>query len=296
MLGVRTPPIEGKPGINVFGEDLPARKPDDAKLEHGPNVQFVSSANEYRSLVHGIFVHERHRIDVNPELIVNGHVGLESGNITYDGNVRISHNVERAALVSATGDVEVGGTIESGNVRVGGSLTVRNGVNTKRDGMINVNGDLFSTYIDNSVLTAFGSVIVHKSALNSKIICYGDLTLSGRGSVLTGGEATVFGSLSSDNIGSKLGVPTKIYMGQHDRNMQYYKIHIKEMEEIERDYEKLRDDVLKIKNYVQRMRGKIPVDKQAQFRTVYKKYKHQVELRERIHSPGGGVSRIALQS
>ena len=284
VLARVTPPVPGEPGIDVFGEQIPSPPPKEPELEAGPNVGFRSSSNEYVAQVHGIFVHNNQRIDVNPVLNIRGDVGLESGNVTYDGNVKIGNNIERGSIVSATGDVEVGGTIESGTVRCGGSLTVRKGINTRRDEMVTVNGDIYATYIDNSNVTANGTLIVSKSIIASHIICYSDINLSAKGSALTGGEITCYGSLSADSIGNRTGIPTRIYLGLHHKNLQYYKLHLKEMEEIEREYERMRDEVIKIKNYIQRMRGKIPVGKQASFQATYKDYKHQVELRDRIQA------------
>ncbi|MCB1315068.1 MAG: DUF342 domain-containing protein [Leptospiraceae bacterium] len=282
VVARRIPPIPGKPGMNIFGEDAEPEPPADPQLNCGPNIRLNSATNEYAAIVRGIFINDKERIDVNPVLTVPANVGLDSGNVTYDGNVKIGNTIERAALVSATGDVEVGGMIESGNVRVGGSLTVHKGINTRREGMINVNGNCYSTYIDNSNLTVAGSIIVFKSVIASHIICYGDMTLSGKGSTLSGGELHLFGSLSADTVGNRTGIVTRIYLGVHEKYMQYYKVHVKELEHAEKDFEKLRDDVLKIKNYITRARGKIPVEKQAQFRQIYKKYKEQVELRERL--------------
>ncbi|MCR9144739.1 MAG: FapA family protein [bacterium] len=282
VLAKLTPPTAGKPGIDIFGQEIKPPEPATPELEDGPNVSFVPGSNEYIAREHGIFIHENNRIDVNPVLIVPGSVGLESGNVHYDGTVQIGGNIERAAMVSAIGDVEVGGAIESGEFRSGGSLTVKKGINTKREHMVRVGGDLQAVYVDNSNLTVDGHVVVHKSVITSQIVCYGDISVTGSGSALSGGEIYAFGSVSADFIGNRTGVLTKIYLGDHQKNKQYYQLHIKELEQVEKDLEKLKEKVVKIKQYVQRMRGKIPVQKQAEFRVIYKAYKDQVELRERV--------------
>ncbi len=282
VLAKLTPPVPGKAGIDIFGHETKPPAPGMPELDDGPNVSFVPGSNEYIAREHGIFIHENNRIDVNPVLIVPGSVGLESGNVHYDGTVQIGGNVERASMVSAIGDVEVGGAIESGEFRSGGSLVVKKGINTKREGMVRVGGNLQAVYVDNSNLTVEGHVVVHKSIIASQIVCYGDVSVTGTGSALSGGEVFAYGSVSADFVGNRTGVVTKIYLGDHQKNKQYYQLSIKELEQVEKDLEKLKEKVVKIKDYVQRMRGKIPVQKQAEFRVIYKAYKDQVELRERV--------------
>ena len=277
------PPKEGNPGRNVFGDEVKPNPPHVPNVEDGPNVSFVPGSNEYVARVHGIFVQDGDRIDVNPVLIIGNHVGLETGNITYDGNVRIGGNVERSALVSATGDVEIGGAVESGDVRTGGNLNVKKGINTKREGRIHVGGDLQTVYLDNASIEVDGHIVVYKSIITSDVIGYGDVSVTGQGGAISGGELYAFGSVSADVIGNKSGIVTKIYLGDHHKNMRYYQTHLKELEDVEKDLEKLKEKVVRIKQYVQRMRGKIPVDKQAEFRVIYKQYKEQVELRERVN-------------
>ncbi|MEQ9367180.1 MAG: FapA family protein [Leptospirales bacterium] len=282
VLAKFTPPVPGKPGIDIFGHETKPPEPAMPELDDGPNVSFVPGSNEYIAREHGIFIHENNRIDVNPVLIVPGSVGLESGNVHYDGTVKIGGNIERASMVSAIGDVEVGGAIESGEFRSGGSLTVKKGINTKREGMVRVGGNLQAVYVDNSNLTVDGHIVVHKSIIASQVVCSGDISVTGSGSALSGGEAFAFGTVSADFIGNRTGVVTKIFLGDHQKNKQYYQLSIKELEQVEKDLEKLKEKVVKIKDYVQRMRGKIPVQKQAEFRVIYKAYKDQVELRERV--------------
>lgn len=276
------PPEAGVAGMDVFGHEVKPPEPKRADIDDGPNVQIIPGTNEIVARVRGIFVQEKKRIDVNPVLQLPGNVGLDSGNVHYDGHVRIGNTIERAAEAYCSGDMEVGGAIESGQVRVGGGLFVRKGINTRHEGNIHVGGDLQSVYVDNSIITVEGSIKVYKSIISSQVLCYGDIHVSATNSALSGGEVTVYGSIDADFIGSKTETPTRIHLGLHVKNMQYYKVHLKELEDTEREHEKLRDDVARIKNYITRMRGQIPTAKQAEFRAVYHRYKDIVELRERL--------------
>ncbi len=284
VLAKRIPATAGQPGIDVFGKEVAPPKPFDPPLDDGPNISYIPGSGEYIARIRGVFVHNGDAIDVNPVLIVTGNVGLESGNLNYDGHVRIGGTIERGSEAVASGDMEVGGGVESGTVRVGGSLYVKKGINTRQEGVVRVSGSLESIFIDNSALYVEGDVRVFKSITASHITTLGAVSLSASQSTLTGGEVIAFGGVAADIIGSRTETPTRLVIGEHQKNMQYYKVHLKQLEDVEKEHEKIRDDVAKIKNYITRMRGKIPVDKQAAFRAVYKRYKEHVDLRERLQA------------
>lgn len=282
VLARFTPPIEGKSGTDVYGDEIkprPARKP---VLEAADNVKFKPETNEYVATKHGIFVKGERKIAVSPVLVIPASVGLSSGNVNYDGNVKIGGNVERGSMVSCYADCDVGGMVETGDMRVGGTLRVQKGINTRQEGMLNVGGNLQTTYVENTTATVEGSLIVQKSIINSKLVCYADLIMTTRGATITGGEILIFGSVTTDVLGNKTEIPTRLIVGAHHKNTMYYDLTRKELDKVEKDFEKKVEEINKIKQYVQRMRGKIPVDKQAALRVKYREYKEMTELRERL--------------
>jgi uncharacterized protein (DUF342 family) len=282
VLAHVTPPTPGENGWNILGEEVAPPDPAKPQIKAGDNVKFLPDKNDFVAAIHGIFVREKETIAVSPVLGIPGNVGLSSGNVTYDGNVKIGGNIERGSMVSCLGDLEVGGMIESNQVRTGGSIKVRKGINARRDGIISAGGNIQSVYVENSDLTLDGSLIVEKSIVSCKIVCYGDILVTARSSTITGCEIQCFGSVACDTLGSSAETPMRIELGAHYRNHQYYELHARELEEVERDLEKKTEEINKIKIYVQRMRGKIPVDKQAAFRVRYNEYKAAIELRQRV--------------
>ena len=276
------PPVPGQPGTNVFGEDVEPPEPAKPQIETGPNVSLVPGTNQFVARVKGIFIAGKDRIDINPVLEVTRNVGLESGNINYDGNVRIGGNIERGASVSATGDVEVAGIVESGDIRTGGSLRSRKGFNTRKEKNITVGGNMQATYIDNSAAIVEGDVIAERSIVQSRIICYGNVLLTLAGSTITGGELVAFGNITVGVLGNKTETPTRIWIGTHYKNMEYYKLSVKELEKAERDVARKTELVEKIKVFVQRARGNIPAEKKAEMRIQFREYQEAVALVQRI--------------
>lgn len=284
VLARRIPPEPGQPGITVYGEDAPPPEPFDPQLDAGPNVSLVPGSNQYIARIKGIFVHGKDRIDVSPVLEVPRNVGLESGNINYEGNVRIGGNIERGATVLALGDIDVGGIIESGDIRSGGSLKAGNGINTRKEKSISVGGNLQATYVDNTAAVVDGDIIVERSIVQSRIVCYGSALLTLPGSTLTGGELILYGSLNAGILGNKTETPTRIWIGAHYKNMEYYKLSVKELEKAERDLARKTETVEKIKVFVQRARGNLPADKKAELRVQFREYQEAVALVQRIQA------------
>ncbi len=276
------PPVPGSPGTNIFGEEVAPPDPSKPDIETGPNVSLVPGTNQFVARVKGIFIRGKDRIDINPVLEVAKNVGLESGNINYDGNVRIGGNIERGASVAASGDVEVAGIVESGDIRTGGTLRSRKGLNTRKEGTVTVGGNLQATYVDNSAAIVEGDVIVERSLVQSRIICYGNVHTVTAGSTITGGELVVFGNVTVGVLGNKTETPTRIWIGAHFKNMEYYKISVKELEKAERDLARKTEQVEKIKVVVQRARGNIPADKKAEMRIQFREYQEAVALVQRI--------------
>lgn len=275
LLAREHPAIPGRAGLNIYGKEVLPAEPATDLISIGKNVVKLAGTDpwqDYGARVHGIFVHNGTFIDINPELLIPGNVGLESGNVDYDGNVKIGRNIERGAKAHCLGDMKVGGMIESGDVRVGGSLLVSNGINAGREKLLHARGDLQAYYIDNSKVFVDGSIEVKRSINASEIICMSDLVVADKQSNICGGELYVFGSLSVASVGNRAETPTRIILGNHIKNIEILK-RLRHDREIQQEkFLHAREELVKIKNYVTRMRGKIAVEKRLQFRDIAANY------------------------
>lgn len=282
LLARLIPPAPGEVGFNVMGEEIPPPPLREPELRAGDNVRFDPATGEYRALKNGIFIRGDDVVSVSPVLEVSGNVGLSSGNIDYEGNVRVTGNLERGAALKCAGDCEVIGMIESHDVVTGGSLRVRKGINNRREGISKIEGNLSAVYVENSGLLVGGSVLVEKSIIGCDLVALGDIVLSGRQSTISGGELIAYGSVGADIVGSRAEAPTKITLGFHHTNQLLYQKYSIKLEEAERLNEKKLEKIHKIKIYIQRMRGKVPVDKQAAFRAEFKEYKQAILVRDKL--------------
>ena len=267
-------PVHGEAGMNIYGDQVMPAEAKNPRLDAGMNVSIVSKGtfNEYVANVKGIVSNNNKIIEVNPVLTISGSVGLESGNIKYDGDVEIRGSVERGSSVIASGNISVGGMIESGSIKVGGDLTVGGGINTKSEGRILVKKNLISVYVDNSKLFINGEVTVDRSITISNIITHGHIFLKDQHSAISGGEILCYESIAADIIGSKAEIPTIITIGTHyERNRVMVEMS-KELETTKKEFERLTDEMQKMKLFVQRMRNKITDEKREEFRLKIQEY------------------------
>lgn len=267
-------PKDGETSINIFGAELVPREPVRPKLDAGQNVSVIegSEYKEYFSEVKGVFRKTQKSIEVDPVLRIKGSVGIETGNIRYDGDVEIRGNIERGSSVIAKGNIHVGGIIESGEIRASGSLYVNGGINTKGEGRILVKQGLEAGYIDNAKLFVDGDLFIDKSITICNLITHGNIFLKDPHSSINGGEIMAYGSINANTIGNRAEIPTIITLGVHYERNKRLKQLLEEFEKIQGDIEKIGDDIQKLKIYVQRMRNKITDEKKEELRVKIQEY------------------------
>lgn len=122
--------VPGTDGENVFGKPVPAKKVRDVVVRLGKNVEMIgndivakisgSPAIDWR----GQYV----KIDVRHELVHHGDVDLASGNIRFDGNLKIFGNVKPSMYLSAVGEIFIGGTVTKSTVHSQRSIEISKNV------------------------------------------------------------------------------------------------------------------------------------------------------------------------
>jgi uncharacterized protein (DUF342 family) len=279
-------PVRGEAGFNIHGIEIPPREPASPTIDAGDNVRIEEREGfkEFFANTKGVFIRKGKSISVSPVLHIEKSIGLETGNIDYDGDIIVKENIERGSSLAATGNVTVGGMVESGEIRIGGSFRVKSGINTKNEGRILVKQNLTSGYIDNSKIFVGGDITVEKSITISSIITHGGIILTGNHCAISGGNIISYGSIKADYIGSKGEIPTVLTIGLHYEKSMRLKHLSDDLEKTKRDFERLTDEIQKIRLYVQRMRNKITDDKREELKLKLQEYKATKELAEKLEA------------
>lgn len=200
------PPTEGTPGVDVYGEEIPAPVGRTTSLRVGRNVELEEEGRLARSTAGGLVQFRGAILEVSPTFVVQGDVNLRSGNIRFNGDVVVHGDVLENFIVEATGDVLIQKTVDKATVHADGNVVVQGGVHGKDGVDVRAGGDLTVRHAENATLSAGANVFVTHSAVHS-VIKGRDVTIGkgGKG-YMRGGEITATGNVVIANLGSS-GTP-----------------------------------------------------------------------------------------
>lgn len=219
------PPTPGSPGFTVTGQTLPTVPGRPAKFVAAEGVELAADQLHILAARAGMPVEIPGGIRVDNVYQIK-QVNLETGHVEFDGSVIVHGDVCEMMKVVATGDVIVGGSVQSARIEAGGDLTVRNGVighqRTDEDELFNsedltcellANGRMQLGYAQYARLKSGRGIYVDKQLLHCLITTATELVIGkegARNSNLIGGIARVRERVVCGNYGTDAFVPTQI--------------------------------------------------------------------------------------
>ena len=212
VLARKIPPVPGKMGKAVTGEDLSPRVPKEAKLRAGKNCTLTDDELMVVATGKGEPRLEGGTIHVITNYVVDGDVDFSVGNIDFEGDVEVRGDVKNKFVVKATGNVHVKGAVDGGTVVAGRDIIVARGV--RQNAVLDAGGDMLVSFMESSQARARGRLTVEEDLLFSDIEVGTECKISG---ALVGGECRVDVMLSVKTIGSKMGTPTTVLLTPRDK-------------------------------------------------------------------------------
>ena len=204
------PPIPGEEGIDVFGQRLAVHQGRSFRIKTGKGVRI-----EGQKLVadtDGRIRFSKNTISVDHVLVVEGSVGLGTGNVDHPGALIVKQNIEAESKVSTKGSIDVDGYVEDAEIIAGGDLSVKGGIIGEPGRKIRVKGDVHAKFLKNVDLEADGDVV----AINGLEQC----TVKTRGRIIVpngrivGGETIALMGIDVGEIGSEACVKTYVTTGK----------------------------------------------------------------------------------
>ena len=120
--------------------------------------------------------------------VVNGDANYLTGNIIYDGSVRVKGNVEDDVIIDAKGDVIVEGYVQGAYVSSGNNVVVVGGVNAGDKGYIAAQKTVYGDYFENANVYAYENVeanYIMNSQINAGVLVKAKGMICG-GNVISG--------------------------------------------------------------------------------------------------------------
>lgn len=262
VLVTKKPLTNGVEGKTVTGKVIPTKPGKDITIKAGKNTELIDNNTTLIATINGHVVDQNGKISVLPIYEVPGDVNLSTGNVDFVGNVVVNGNITEGFIVKSQGDVEVRGSISGGSVLAQGHLQVKNGIQGMGKGIINVEGNIFTKFIENGTVVAKGDVIVGEAIMHSKVSAGGNVMVGGRKGVIVGGLVRAGQEITAKIIGSNLSTNTELEAGVHPELRERYNKAKAELEATTVNLDKTQKAFTLLKNMEQTY-GELPTDKKA---------------------------------
>ena len=249
-------PTSGEPGQTIVGKVIPAKPGKNVtfatKLEgvtiapNDPNM-LVSQINGYPVLV-------KDGVNVEPVYVVKN-VDLHTGNVAFDGTVRVSGDVHTGMTVKASGDIYVDGMVEDAILDAGGDIVIKGGVvggteqhkqqADKTRVAIRCNGSCTARFVQNTNISAGDGIFIHDIAMLSELSAGHQIIVGekgGRKGSIIGGVARAALLVKAQAIGSPNYVKTVIIAGADQVLHERLNVAVKTREASEKKF----NDIIKI--------------------------------------------------
>ncbi len=225
-LAKKIPLTQGVPGFTVTATPLPPVPGNDVELVVGEGTS-LSAKNK------NILISEKVGL---PKLINNGmevdevykikEVTVATGNINFTGSVIIDGDVTEGMKVTASGDITVGGFVESATLESGGNITIAGGIIGRKhdvekteitDVIMSVNisakGSIFAKYGQYAQISCGQDIRIENQLLHSILDIDGRLWIGSEeraNGKLIGGYTKAATSVHAGMIGATAGSNTVI--------------------------------------------------------------------------------------
>jgi len=221
VLMRRIPAKQGWPGTDVLGKSIPVPRVPDAGYARGlTGVAFdENDPNVLRAAISGSPVVVHHGVKVNPVIEIDA-VDLSTGNIEFDGALRVRGDIKRNMNVQVSGDVIVQGAVEAANISAGGNITVEGGIIGHDGGAqevsVSCKGTLQARFVNHAKISAGVDVVVEREIVNSEVLAGGQVSVGVPGATrggIAGGRCCALTLVRAPRLGTPGGIATHVQVG-----------------------------------------------------------------------------------
>lgn len=266
----RVPPTSGTAGETVLGQVIPALP--------GKGVMFAANLSGVAfdpadpdvlaATITGQPVQVKNGVMVEPTYITPV-VDLSTGNIVFEGTVKVQGDVHAGMTIRATGDIHIAGTVEAATLDAGGDIAVLGGVIGRMDtrekdsaepvSHVRCSGSFNARFVQNAQIEADDGIFIDEMVMQSDLSAGNQIVVGKTGSSkghVVGGTALAGLLVKAQVIGSPSHIRTVVSVGINPRQHELIRQLAREREE----REKALDDVARVIVFAAQNPGRIPAD------------------------------------
>lgn len=260
VLAVMKPDVPGTAGTDIFGRSIAPNKAKRLVFKYGRNISVAPDGLSIVSDVDGHVTLEGDKVFVSNVLeLVN--VDASTGDINYEGNVKVSGNVQAGFSIKASGNVDVNGIVEGATIEAGGNLTLVRGVQGMGKAVLICGGNLVAKFIESAQTVTVGGSIDCDTILHSTVEARGTITVEGKNGLIIGGDVRSTTLINARFIGNEMGTATTVGVGVNPSEKRKMEVLKKEIVELNQSKAKL-SQIVTVLRKKQEMTGELEPDKQ----------------------------------
>lgn len=208
-IGRIVPPTAGTAGTDTTGAAVAPKPGKPTTIRTGAGTRLQGAV--VLATRNGVLLRNARTLDVVPLFAHAGDVDYHSGNLHTDGSLAVQGDVKPGFSATASGDVQVQGTVADGLVHAQGSVEIAQGV-IGRQAQVLAGGDVACRHATSAAIEAGGVVAIADQATHCRIRAEAIEVLERHGAVL-GGELRARTSIRVRSAGSAAGAATTLVVG-----------------------------------------------------------------------------------
>lgn len=212
VIATYHPAVQGSRGMSVRGQILEPKPVRDLPPLIGRGFDRSSDNLTYTAKIDGKIEVNQGKILVSPVHEVQGDVGIETGNIKFNGDVIVHGGVHDGAVIDAAGNVIIHGLIEDCDIHAGKDLFLLSGVKGNEKTVIDCKGSITAQFVEYAIITCSGNITADYF-FKSKISCDGHIELNGNNASIIGGYVSAVQGVEVNDIGNSFGTITNVSVG-----------------------------------------------------------------------------------
>lgn len=284
-LGEKIPAKPGIPGKNVLGETIPATDGKDIPLKYDASTIYEQEVEDkiiIRAKNNGVIDNTNEKLAINKHLQIKNDVGLETGNLKFDGSITISGTVVAGFSVEATGDISIEGIEGVTGAKLVeskyGDVYIRGGIFGSGETVVRAGGNIYIKHTNDSTLQASKDIFIGSYSMGSNLKAQNIFVNEQSGKII-GGYAEATNSINVAITGNRLERKTELILILPDRQDSAKRIKDKKEKIItlEKEIANLDEKVFPLKPFLEQMNE---TQRKTYDDTIDKIHKKESELNE----------------
>jgi uncharacterized protein (DUF342 family) len=207
------PGMEGMPGYNVMGEEIPAVDGITPELPIGKDTTVnPNKPNELISSIDGSPRLSSGKVSVEPILNIRGDIGLATGNVDFVGSIKISGKISEGFMVKAQDDVYINETCESVTIESGKDIILKCGIRAEHNAVLMAAGDVRAKFLEGATVVAGGEVVVQEYCYHCNIKAGSSVKVMGKKGYVAGGRISAKNNVFVKKLGSRAAPKTEVFV------------------------------------------------------------------------------------